>query len=105
MCNPNLIFRKKGVLKMITDPMKIAKAINGVLLSRYEDGDIQPDEHGDLKPEMLWPWHVSQVIGVHTHMNGVGDGIWFRLNDGTVWNAYGECEVDAEDSDFDTVEN
>ena len=90
---------------MITDPMGIARAINSALQSAYEQGHITPDQDGNLKPEQIWPWNASQVIGVHTHLKGVGDGVWFRINDGTVWNAYGDCEVIAENSDFDTVRN
>jgi len=90
---------------MITDSRDIARAINAVLINHYEEGEITPDENGNLNPSQIWPWDVSQVVGIHTHMKGVGDGVWFRLNDGTVWNAYGECEVNVKDEDFDTVAN
>ena len=90
---------------MIRDLGKIAKIINNTLVNAYEEGEIKADDNGDLKPSHIWPWDVSQVVGVHTHLKGVGDGVWFRLNDGTVWNQYGECEVIAKDSGFDTVKN
>lgn len=90
---------------MIKNPVSIAKAINNVLTNAHKEGEIQPDENGDLKPEMLWPWSSSQVVGLHTHLKGVGDGVWFRLIDGTVWNVYGECEVIAQEEDFDTINN
>ena len=82
---------------MIKDLMAIDQIMINTLLNAHEEGDLTPD--------MGYPFSLSQVIGVHTHMKGVGDGVWFRLEDGTVWDAYGERVMSAKDSDFDTVGN
>lgn len=90
---------------MITDAMLIAKNINAVLLSRYEDGDLQPNDDGDLLPEMFFPFHPSEVAGVHYHKTGSGDGVYFRLKDGRVFSSYGDWCEDTDPKNYDQIEN
>jgi hypothetical protein len=91
---------------MMTDHDTIARVLQNVLRDRYQDGDIEPDANGYLLPSMLYPWHESQLMGVHMHRKGFGDGVYFRLKDGSVWNAYGEpCTGEIGLDQFDTVAN
>lgn len=34
-----------------------------------------------------FPFGPDDVAEVHTHKDGIGDGVWFRLADGRVFNA------------------
>lgn len=89
---------------MITDLMQVARILNSCLIELYEDGEIAPDEHGDLKPEQVYPFQVSELAAVHTHKTGAGDGVWFRLKDGRVFDKRGE-EQQADPALYDTVDN
>ena len=89
---------------MITDRMKIARVLNNCLIDLYEEGIIQPDSNGDLKPEQVYPFRPDEIEGVHTHQIGHGDGVFIRLKNGRVFNKYGE-EEEADLALYDTVEN
>lgn len=45
---------------------------------------------------------AADVVRVHTHKAGVGDGIWLRLVDGSVVNRFGEPQ-DPDPLLYDTV--
>lgn len=89
---------------MITDLMPVAKVLNRCLVELYEAGEIEPDEHGDLKPEQVYPFPVREIQGVHTHKTGAGDGVWFRLKDGRVFDK-GGAAAEADPALYDTVDN
>lgn len=75
---------------MITDMQQISKIMGNTLNELYEDGEILPNADNNLMWEDHFPFETTEVLGVHTHKVGVGDGVWFRLSDGRVFNIYGE---------------
>ena len=89
---------------MITNPTFISKAMLGVLKNLWEAGEIEPDFNGDLFSDLFFPFTESEILGVHFHYSKGGDGVYFRLVDGRVFNSYGdECEGNPEL--YDTVAN
>ena len=86
---------------MITDTMKIATILMRSLQNLVEEGET--DNLRRIGNEVYWPFDVQQVTGVHTHHSRHGDGVWFRLKDGRVFNAWGEDDADL--SLYDTVPN
>lgn len=44
-------------------------------------------------PRLRFPFRSRDVAEVHTHKDGVGDGVWFRLNDGRVFNCFAEEQL------------
>jgi hypothetical protein len=89
---------------MIDDLTQVAKILNQSLVELYEDGEITPDEDGMVRPSMVYPFNVSELIGVHTHQIGTGDGVWFRLRDGRVFDKYGDPAA-SDRAIYDTVAN
>jgi hypothetical protein len=87
---------------MITDPMKVATLLMRGLQNLIEEGETQ-----NLRREgnnLYWPFDVREVVGVHTHHSRHGDGVWFRLKDGRVFDAWGE-EAERDPAIYDTVPN
>ncbi|HRD74870.1 MAG TPA: hypothetical protein PK264_02865 [Hyphomicrobiaceae bacterium] len=41
-------------------------------------------------PAPRFPFTASMVAAVHIHKDGIGDGVWFRLHDGRVFNCFAE---------------
>ena len=41
-------------------------------------------------PAPHFPFLPSEVSTIHTHKDGIGDGVWFRLADGRVFNRFAE---------------
>ncbi len=37
-------------------------------------------------PEEFFGFHSEDIEVIHFHLQGVGEGAWFRLNDGRVFN-------------------
>lgn len=94
------------------EPMKtkidfIAKLVNQCLINAYEQGEIHPNDDGDLKPEMLWgeKFNINDISHIHTHRIGSGDGVYFAMKDGRFYSGYGDELINAQPEDFDTVEN
>ena len=51
-----------------------------------------------------FPIEPHNVLGIHTHMKGFGDGIWFRSYTEQVFNSLGE-RCPSERSLYDTTTN
>jgi hypothetical protein len=46
-------------------------------------------------PEEFFGFHSEDIEVIHFHLQGVGEGTWFRLNDGRVLNRFAElCDPD-----------
>lgn len=60
----------------------------------FEEGEAPPD----------FPFEPGDVDCIHAHKIGTGDGVWYRLRDGRVFNSYGESS-DSDPSLYDTVAN
>ena len=46
-------------------------------------------------PEEYFGFHPEDIEVIHFHFQGVGEGTWFRLNDGRVFNRFAElCDSD-----------
>jgi hypothetical protein len=39
--------------------------------------------------QRFFPFKPSDVVGIHISKQGTGPGVWFRLNDGTVFDMMG----------------
>lgn len=89
---------------MITESKAISEILRSILLESWEESLIEPDNNGNIKPEQLFPFHVHEILGIHTHKIGVGDGVFFRLKDGRVFDRYGE-EQEPDQTLYDTVSN
>ena len=87
---------------MITDAYKLATALMRGLQNLVAEGET--DNLIRRGNELFWPFDVQQVEGMHSHKIGYGDGVWFRLKDGRVFNRFGE-ETDPDPALYDTVEN
>ena len=66
---------------------------------------LQAFDNAEEEGEIIdLPFSPADVECIHTHKTGHGDGIYFRLNDGRVFNSYGdECETDR--TFYDTIAN
>jgi hypothetical protein len=65
---------------MITDTPKIT-----ILLIRGLQNLVEEDETDSLwceGNELFWPFGVRDVVGIHGHKIGDGDGVWFALKTG-----------------------
>jgi hypothetical protein len=70
----------------------------------YEDGEITAAPGTDVDAADFYGFRPDDVAAIHTHKTGVGDGLWFRLHDGRVYDKAGEeCEPDA--GLYDTTAN
>lgn len=90
---------------METDKILIAKAMTSVLMAAYEEGEIEPDNNGDLLPRSLYDFHVDDIVGFSTHYKRRGDGVYFHLKDGRAFDNYGDEIENASSEDFNSVEN
>ena len=69
--------------------MNIEAKLYGDLMERYYRrwrvlGFTQAES-----PEEFYGFHYNHVAEVHVHKQGEGDGIWFRLHDGRVFDIMG----------------
>ena len=71
-------------------------------MSLIEDGGIVA--RGEIDPIVFFGFRPEDVMGIHTHKTGVGEGVWFRLNDGRVFNRYGGID-DPNPALYDATEN
>lgn len=81
-------------------PEQLAQVIQRQLRQCWEQGFMKPNEDGHLVP----PFPPADIVGLHTHKLGVGDGVWFRLEDGRVFNGFFELD-DTDPALYDTVDN
>lgn len=61
----------------ITDIELMSKIIGEALLNAYDEGYIFPNSKGDLKPS----FNTQNLICIHTHCKGIGDGVYFRVKE------------------------
>ena len=62
----------------ITDIVLMSKIIVDSLRNAYDEGYIEPDKQGNLKP----PFNTEYLKAIHTYCKGIGDGIYFRVKEG-----------------------
>ena len=79
--------------ELYTRPEVIGHAMD----QAYQNGE-------EMGEPVVLPFATKDVERLHTHMKGRGDGIWFRLKDGRVFDSYGD-ETPADPALYDTVEN
>lgn len=79
------------------DKAKIAAAVSRKMRELAEDGDMEAAEN--LRTALTG----ATIITIHSHKVGHGDGVWFRLDDGRVINAWGEQSDPS--AQYDSVEN
>lgn len=79
------------------DAGTVATAIARKIRELVEDGDQEAAE------KLRAALKGATVVAIHSHKTGYGDGVWFRLADGRVINAWGE--ESAPDAIYDSVEN
>jgi hypothetical protein len=87
---------------MITETHKIAILLMRGLQNLIEEGET--DKLRREGNELFWPFDVREVVGIHTHKIGDGDGVWFRLKDERVFNRFGE-QTESAPALYDTVPN
>lgn len=86
------------------DIQQIATLMNRAVIELAEEGLIKVDKNADINTAKTFGFSANDVEGIHTHKIGVGDGVWYRLKDGRVFNNYGEPSEE-DPSLYDTVEN
>lgn len=84
---------------MITNKDDIADIVHDSLYDAYKTGII-PQSNKDISMDMLYSFSLHDIHGVYIYKQGVGDGTWFLLKDGSIWSADGFCEQDANSSDY-----
>ena len=84
------------------DLATITRIMNRTLMHLVEDGAIAA--RGEIDTVAFFGFRPEDVAGIHTHKIGVGDGVWFRLNDGRVFNRYGGID-EPNPTLYDTTEN
>lgn len=83
---------------------QIARMMERALADRIDDGDIDPEESAAMNAERFFGFSAADVAGIHTHKTGFGDGVWYRLKDGRVFNNYAEPS-EPNPVFYDTVKN
>jgi hypothetical protein len=83
------------------DLIDIARMMNRTIMEMADEGELEP---GEYDTATFFGFSPEDVDGIHTHKIGVGDGVWYRLKDGRVFNAYGE-ECEPNSSIYDTLPN
>jgi hypothetical protein len=43
-------------------------------------------------PRPLFPFEASEVKAIYAHKRDAGDGLWFALIDGRIFNSHGDQE-------------
>lgn len=89
------------------EPAILARILIEKICELYEEGElagIAPDADLGYTCEAVFGFAPADVLGVHTHKTGAGDGLWFRLKDGRVISALRE-ESDPDPALYDTVAN
>ncbi len=74
---------------MITDKETIEKITSFCLFSAYEHGHIHTNVEGELTYDQVFPFDIDEMAGIHTHCQGIGDGVYFRLKNNDVYDIYG----------------
>lgn len=75
----------------------IAAAVARKMRELAEDGDMEAVQN--LRAALTG----ATIVAIHSHKVGHGDGVWFRLADGRVINAWGEQSP--ADAVYDSVAN
>lgn len=70
----------------------------------HEDGEIDVSAGTTVDPCTYFGFSPDDVAQIHTHKKGVGDGVWFRLQDGRVIDKYGTT-AEGDRSFYDTAGN
>ncbi len=78
---------------MITDKSEIEKIINGALQEAYDQGWIRSMKPENVFGGLYYPFQMNNIVGVYTSKKDVGEGVWFQLEDGSVWNKHGDYEI------------
>lgn len=92
---------------MQPDPTTLARVIRNAIGALYDDGtlsDLKCDGVLGYTCQGVFGFSPSDVAGLHTHKQGHGDGLWFRLHDGRVISA----DREASDPDlrlYDSIDN
>lgn len=89
------------------EPMELAQIINNQIRTLAEEGaldHLMPDPDRGYTCQAVFGFNPWDVDGIHTHKQGHGDGLWFRLRDGQVVDACGEAS-ESDPALYDTVEN
>ena len=56
-----------------------------------QDDDSSKNKNDDAAyMRQLFGFLPQDVEGIHTHKEGEGEGLWFRLKDGRVFSKYGQ---------------
>ena len=93
---------------MKPDPLTLGKTIIACILYLAEEGeldDVEQDPDLGYTCEAVFGFSPDEVVAVHKHKIGWGDGIWFRLRDGRVVSAYREVEHETDPRLYDTIAN
>ncbi|MBN8948947.1 MAG: hypothetical protein J0H94_21150 [Rhizobiales bacterium] len=85
----------------IDDVIEIEKIMNRCITDLYEEGEI---EDAAITTSEFYGFSPEDVETIHFHKNGAGDGVWFRLKNGLVFDKAAEpCDPDP--SLYDTTAN
>ena len=58
-------------------------------LALYKKGEVELPGDGKVRTRHAFCFDPGDVVEIHTHKQGHGSGIWFRLKDGRVFDKRG----------------
>lgn len=85
----------------IHDVIEIAKIMNRCVMELYKEGEIAGTTINTME---FYGFSPDDVETIHFHKKGAGDGVWFRLKNGLVFDKAAE-PCDPEPSLYDTTAN
>ncbi len=86
--------------------MTIARLLTTRICQLHDDGalyGVQPDPDGGYTCQAVFGFSAGDVEGIYTIRAGVGTGMWFRLKDGRVIDAFTRESVDPDPALYDIV--
>jgi hypothetical protein len=84
------------------DLASIEALMKRVISKTKGDGALTTKEGEPVNIKQFFGFAPQDVEGIHTHKTDEGDGVWFRLKDGRVFNRFGKPAA-ADTALYDTV--
>lgn len=70
-------------------PQIAAAAMRRALRDLCRDNGVDFEPGEDADPSAYFPFSPADVAAIHTCKRGTGNGLWFRLRDGRVFDKVG----------------